>query len=79
MVEVKGGESRACEDVGEEGEIEVPLCSSHAPYHRDMETRGSLWNHGPFAHLMTTYVCFADNFRDSRDKGLGGGLILKCI
>lgn len=24
-------------------------------------------------------VCFADKFRDSRDKGLGGGLILKCI
>ena len=36
------GESRACEDVGEEGGIKIPLCSSHAPYHRDMETRGSL-------------------------------------
>lgn len=87
-MEVKDGESRACEDVGEEGGIKISLCSSQAPYHRDMETRGSLWNHGPFAHLVKTWafsldkcanVHFAYNFRDFRDKGLGGRLILKCM
>ena len=87
-MEVRDGESRTCKDMGEGGGIKSPLCSSHAPYHRDMESRGSLWNHGPFARLVKTWafsldkcanVNFAYNFRDSRDKGLGGGLILKWI
>lgn len=69
---------------GKEG-IEIALCSSPVPHHRDPYTRGSLWKHGSFAHLWKTWnfplqkcvdVSFAYNFRDSKapywlPEGLG--------
>lgn len=49
VVEVKDAVNRACEDRGERGGSKT-----RGIHHRDMETRGSVWTHGLFAHLMKT-------------------------